>query len=484
MPEPPTTTLLEDAVDIPVWLDADSQASLAERSRRDREIGRSLAAGDDSTRVRAWWRRIEARGEALPGRHLQLARGWINLALALIGLVGGVGLALAAFRYDGSYPVNVVRLLALLVAPQIVLLALNLFLIPGRLPGLRIVQDALSALNPGALAGAIYRQLTHQPEANVFTWTAASTSATRRLGKWQMLYWSQIAAVAFNASVIATAAVLVAFTDLAFGWSTTLSVDSDTAAGIFRAIATPWAGLLPGSVPDAALVERSQFFRLEGDDNLPDSRTLTGWWSFSVLAVVTYGLVPRLVFLGVAGWRLRVATRRLLLSDPRVAALLDRMSAPDLETRAPRPADRAMAAAPAAGAVARAELAGKASAVVWNQCVTADRAGELILARLGFSVATVLEAGGGSLDTERKALEQFAATRDPVVVLTPAWEPPLLEFVDFLGALRGVIGEAPSIVVVPVAENGGAIDAIERDNWSRAVGRSGDPRAYVEPGDA
>lgn len=484
MPEAPTTSLLEDAVDIPAWLETDRATSLGERSRRDREIALALGSGDDTSRVRGWWRRIDRRRDELPGRRLDQARGWINLVLAAIGLLGGIGVALAAYRYDGTWPVNVVWLMWLLVVPQVVLFVLNLLLIPGRLPGLRVVQDALSAINPGALAAAVYRQLAREPAAASFGWAAARTSAARRFGKWQMLYWSQIAAVAFNAGVLATAAVLIAFTDLAFGWSTTLSVDSDTAARIFRTIATPWAGFLPDAVPTSELVERSQFFRLQGESTLPDSRELTGWWSYSVLAVVTYGLIPRLAFLGIAGWRLRQATRHLLLSGSQVAALLDRMAAPALETRGRGLADETAKRAPAAHSVARADLSGKAAAVIWNQSVDPAAAGEAVLVRLGFSVSTVLEAGGGALDAERKALARLADTHEPVVVLVPAWEPPLLEFVDFLGSLRAAIGDSPSIIVVPVTEDGGAVDAIERDNWSRAVGRSGDPRAYVESGEA
>ena len=37
--------------------------------------------------------------------------------------------------------------------------------------------------------------------------------------------WSQVAAVGFNVAALATAALLVTFTDLAFRWSTTLDAD-------------------------------------------------------------------------------------------------------------------------------------------------------------------------------------------------------------------------------------------------------------------
>jgi hypothetical protein len=480
MPEPLPTALLEDAIDIPLWLEADASTPLNERTQRDRAIARQLDAADDTARVRRWWQQIGKAGDALPGRGLAHARSWVNLALMVFGFVGGCGLALAAFRYDGTYPVNVVRLLGLLVVPQLVLLVLNLLLIPGRLPGLGFVQDGLSAINPGALAAAVYRQLTRRPEARVFGWASARTTAARRFGKWQMLCWSQMTAVAFNLGVIGTAVVLIAFTDLAFGWSTTLDVASGTAARIVDSIAAPWAAVFPGAVPDQALIERSQFFRLEGQSHLPDSRALAGWWSFTVLAVVVYGFIPRLAFLLVAGMRLRAATRALLLRDSRVVTLLDRMSAPDVETRG-RPQHQSQDDGHhAASALPRAEPRGQASAVIWSQAAAPESAAEFARRHLGFSLVQVLEAGCGSLDADLGVAERLADTADPVLVLTPAWEPPLLEFADFLVALRRAIGSSRSIVVVPVGEAMQEITAAERENWSLAVGETGDPQAYVE----
>ncbi|MGD8810436.1 MAG: DUF2868 domain-containing protein [Gammaproteobacteria bacterium] len=482
MSETAPTTLLEDAIDIPIWLEADASTPLRQRNQRDREIASKLVAADDVERVRSWWRRLGGDHDALPGRGVARARAWVSLGLVLIGFMAGAGLALAAFRYDGTFPVNVVRVLALLVAPQVVLVALGLLLIPGRMPGLGFVQDTLAAINPGALAAALYGQLTQRPEARVFGRVSAPSAAARRFARWQMLHWSQMTAVAFNLAVIATAAGLIAFTDLAFGWSTTLDIASETAARVFGAIAAPWALIFPQAVPDPVLVSQSQFFRLEGSGALPDSRALTGWWSFVLLAVIVYGLLPRLVFVILTGSRLRAAMRALLLEDFRVTALLDRMSAPAVETRGASHDEARAPGGRAAGAVPAAELHGSASAVIWSQALDAARAGEFAGARLGLSLSCVAEAGCGSLEADREALERLGGTQGPVVVFTPAWEPPLLEFSDFLAALRVSIGVARSIVVVPVGESRDEPAPRDSDNWRLAVGRLGDPHAYVETG--
>jgi hypothetical protein len=476
-------SLFQDAIDIPLWLEADAPRPLAERSRRDRAIGQRLQERDALHRVRAWWQQLDRPAAQLPGKRLESARRLVGIVLGALGILSGVGLALAAYRYDGSAPVNVVRLLALLVVPQLLLLLANLLLlIPGRVPGLAAVQNALAAINPGALAAAVVRQLSHRIEATVLVWAAAPSAASRRFAKWQMLHWSQLAAVGFNGGILATAIALVTFTDLAFGWSTTLNVDAEVASRLVRIIAAPWRELVPSAVPDPALVTASQVFRLENTTAAVDSRALAGWWSFSVMAILVYGLLPRLLFLAFVSWRLRRATRALLLDDARVAALLDRLAAPAVETRATAAPAAEPDHEPAVAARSRPALSGTANAIVWNEVVPATTAADLVRTRLGLHAARTAPAGGRSLEGDRAALALAAETRSTVVVLTPAEEPPLLEFTDFLQGLREAVGPSASIIVMPIATGNGQVDAMHRDNWSLAVRRAEDSRAYLETG--
>jgi hypothetical protein len=85
--------------------------------------------------------------------------------MAAAGSIAGVAVALAAFAYDGSQPVNIVRLLLLLVGAQLVLLALTLLLLAGRVPSLSHVQDLLTTLNPGGWAAGVYAKLAWPRDA-------------------------------------------------------------------------------------------------------------------------------------------------------------------------------------------------------------------------------------------------------------------------------------------------------------------------------
>lgn len=489
-PRSPPTTLFEDAVDVPMWLETDGGTPFAERIRRDRDIAHRLGDTEDAVqRVRGWWQQVEGTADR-PGARLDRIRQLVSAAMFMAGGATGVGVALAAFRYEGTHPVNVVTLLALLLVLPTALLVMTLLLIPGRLPGLRPFQDLLASVNPGALAAALYRRLAKPPPdfARLFGWQPGRTTAGSRFAKWQLIYWSQLSAVAFNLAALATGAVTIAFTDLAFGWSTTLAADPALIGRIVELVAWPWHALAPSAVPDLDLIERSQFFRLEGgaafDADAP--RVLAGWWSFTILAIVTYGLLPRLALLAVAGLRLRAATRALLVEDPRVTALLDRMATPEVELGSAGPEDEPPGDTPAPAARRATPSGGTAAAVVWSTSIDPERARGYARERLGVDVTSVVEAGGGrALDEDREALEALSGTSAAtLVIFTPAWEPPLLEFLDFLTELRSRVGDRASIVVAPVSEDRGDVTPMERDTWAHAIGRLTDPRLYVETGAA
>ena len=96
----------------------------------------------------------------------------------------------------------------------------------------------------------------------------------------------------------------------------------------------------------------------------------------------------------------------------------------------------------------------------------------------------IVEAGGGhALEDDQAAIERVCAGhRGSVVVFTRAWEPPLLEFLDFVAALRRALGSDASIIVAPVAESASAVEPQHRETWARAIGRLADPHLYLETG--
>lgn len=160
-------SLFHEALEIPAWLEADRDRPFEARLHRDRSIAASLAGSDPVARVRHWWRAI--RREMPPAtRDIEFAtrlsrgRAIITFFMLLLGALAGGGSGLAVFRYDGTWPVNVVTVFAALVLLQIVLVALTLILMLPSVPGLGAVQRLLgsqprgnrrSVVSPGGTTG-------------------------------------------------------------------------------------------------------------------------------------------------------------------------------------------------------------------------------------------------------------------------------------------------------------------------------------------
>jgi Protein of unknown function (DUF2868) len=482
--------LFVDAVDIPASLEADRGTSYAARLHRDRAVAASLPAGNSLQRVRFWGARVMRESDSASthsvGQRLERGRHVIGLFMLILGALTGAGVASAAFHYDGTWPVNVVTVLAVLVLLQVALIVLTIVLMLPSVPGIRGLQDLMGGLNPGAVVATIYRRIARLDEraADLLVWPAARGPAVARFARWQMLVWSQIGAVAFNISALATAAALIAFTDLAFGWSTTLRVDSGDALRITNALAAPWAWFWPDAVPSASLIDSSRFFRLaSASPPAISAETLTGWWPFLLAAIMAYGLAPRFMLLTIASIRLRAATAHLLLDDPQVKALLDRMGSSEValgpeDVEAPTQSAEAVARGSPSGVPSR------AVAIIWSNALPKDSVSAWSLRTLHKEVTQLVEAGGGrDLNEDVVAVRKAAEPRPHAVLLfVRAWEAPLLDLQDFIESLRAAVGPACSIVVVPIGPAGAPADEAQRTTWSRWVGRIADPALYMESG--
>ncbi len=66
-----------------------------------------------------------------------------------------------------------------------------------------------------------------------------------------------------------------------------------------------------------------------------------------------------------------------------------------------------------------------------------------------------------------------------IVIFTKGWEPPLLEFSDFVELIRENVDADVSLMVVPLDVSGVKVQAAERDIWARALTNVDDARLYV-----
>ncbi|MFU8817650.1 MAG: DUF2868 domain-containing protein, partial [Pseudomonadales bacterium] len=456
-----------------------------ERLERDRAIGRELAAGDDLARVLGWWRCVRASSPAPSptlGARVEAARRLGGVALVVFGLLLGGLVAGVAFAYDGRSPVNLFALLGVLVGLPLLLLAFTLLLLPGRLPGLGAVQSVAAGMNLGRWIGAWMDRLLG---AELFAPQLLSSGSASTFSRWQLVVFSQWLALGFFAGALTVALLRVTFTDLAFGWGTTLRMEPSTVHAWVNAASAPWAPWLPQAVPDAALVEASRIYRLE-EARLPPERVqlLGRWWPFVLMTMLVYGALPRLLLLLIGVWRLRRATRALLLDDPEVTALRDRLDAPLVAQSGS--ADEEQLQADREGLAGPREPVAAEGLVlmIWNRAVSADRARAWLVEAMGVEPAAHAELGILQSEDQQRAIlaalqQQVKPAVRRVLVVTKGWEPPLLEFMDFLGLVRETLSGEASVTVVPLALSGDQVHDDEREVWARALARLRDPRLYV-----
>ena len=465
--------ILADLVDLSVQVDRDADLKPSELRRRDRAIGQQSAdlSGKPRDQLRQWLRETNRQRPAQAGETAVRTLRRMGLVVALLGLLIGWGAALGIFSYDGTRPVNVVNVLAAFVGIQLLLLLLTAIValprnLLQRVPGARQMQDVIGSLSPGRLVGIAARYLPAEHRLSLEAAMGrhkASHLAYGQVQKWLILRYSQIIAVAFNVGALAGCLYLVTVSDLAFGWSTTLTVDSQSFHALITDLAWPWRAWLPGAVPSLEIIDATRYFRFDhgilpnapGDS--PDVVVLGQWWPFLLMAIACYGLLPRLGFLALAHWRLDEALKTALVHAPGALQILDRMNRALIETAATEPEVR-MKSSPLKEAPFPAPGLDRntpsAYLINWAGISAEEEQFDRLFQRtMGVAVERMLYAGRmDSIDEDEQTIDTVAkAKHNPdILVAVKSWEPPLLEFMDFLDALREAVGSERLITVTPI----------------------------------
>ncbi|QBQ56333.1 DUF2868 domain-containing protein [Nitrosococcus wardiae] len=500
-------SILADLVDLSMQMDLDAAMDPGELRHRDRHIGRELRHLENKPRsqLRHWlWRVTEGKRE-LPGDNAARILRLITLTLFFLGVIAGWVTVLGVFAYDGTQPVNVVSVLAVFVGLQLLLLLMSAIIALPRnllrfIPGARLLQDLFGVLSPGRLAPVIVRFLS--PDYRLALEAALGHQKARhitygQLRKWLILQLSQVFAVAFNLGALMSCLYLVTISDLAFGWSTTLEFQTERFQWLMQQLAWPWRDWLGGAVPSVELIEVTRFYRLNGG-MLPngvklvtkDLVALGQWWEFLFMCIIFYGLLPRLFTLAFAHWRFNAALNSALIHAPGATQVLDRMNHAVVETAAVEPEARVVPVLEAIQPFHSESFAGaKGYLVNWARINMDERRLEDALRlAMAVNISHVLHAGGKNpIEQDQRIIEELRTVGGEVAIIitVKSWEPPLLDFLDFLEALRTALGPQRLITVIPLALNYErdlvAAEPNDLEIWRKKLQGLGDPQLDFRP---
>jgi len=483
------SSLLSELIDLHAALRLDSHTALDSRKQRDRRIGQALQQyrRQPVRQLRGWLERVELPGWRRDGHDAAQLYHVLCLMLTIAGLVTGWGLARAVLHYTGEAPINVVNALGLLVLPQLLLLLLWLVAaIPRRLPLFSSLQSALRLLNPGRLAGLLAKVFPQQRRQSLETlWDSENALLLAPAARWLFSLWSQLFAFWFNVGLLLALFYLISFSDLAFAWSTTLDLDNSSFHRLLNTLAWPWHSLFPDAVPSPELVEVSRYYRLDQGSlaNGPEAAArLGGWWPFLVAAVVCYGLLPRLLTLVLSWRRLQHHLGSALTRLPGAPELLARMNSPLISTAALRP-ETAAEIRLGNDSVVTQSAAYRLKCAVIDWCGAIENRDQLSthLQDMGIEPLEFLNAGGARSTAQDKATvaELCKQVSEAVAVIAKAWEPPLLEFLDFLQEIRAQCGRRQPLIVVLWGGSSGVSEG-DRDSWQLTLRQLRDPDLHLE----
>lgn len=485
----PQSSVLADLIDLYTALHADGAGEADRKKSRDRKLGATLSAqkGDPARQLRGWLERVEIPGWQRDGRQAVQLYHVLGVILAVAGLIVGWGLVQAVLHYTGDAPINVIHALAVLILPQLVLLLFWLLAML-RVPLLGHLGAVLRFLNPGRLTRLVAQRFPTPAEQRLgVLWDPENAVVLAPAARWLFSLWSQLFSVAFNVGALLAMLYLIAFSDLAFGWSTTLNLDSGTFHRFVGTLAWPWHGFAPEAVPSASLVESSRYFRLEtgalgSGPSAERAVLLGGWWPFLVAALVCYGLLPRLLTLLISWQRLHHHLRHGLPRLPGAPELLARMNSPLVSTAALQP--EAVAEIEPHKGLPRpaAPLAtSKCAVVAWSGSIAAPDRITPRLPGLGLEPTVVLHAGGARTTAEdAETIARLCTQREQgVAVVAKAWEPPLLEFVDFVQQVRARCTAGQAIIVLLWGGEAPVSDS-DAEVWRLTLRQLKDPDLHIE----
>ncbi len=360
----------------------------------------------------------------------------VTLVLVVIAFVLGVFSGIGLLSYSGKEPVNLIYFLAMVVAFPLVTMTLTLF---AMLRANR-TKNLLVHISPAYWMERLVA-LFSKKEERLFD----DFSFNPRVLNWMVIRRSQMLALAFSLGLLAALLGVVATRDIAFAWSTTLDLSDAQFHTFLEALAWPWRSWLPSAVPSLELVAQSHYYRLGGhlSEEMVSNAALLGiWWKFLAMATLFYAVILRTLFYVAATVGLKRAIKEAMLTLEGAALLLRDMNEPLVTTHsdeAERPFVQTDTDYPRL-----IHTLEKVYNSIQGWSLPEEMLRTFSDAFLVKGLVYVEAGGNNTLAKDEKIIEE---SRGSVLLFVKAWEPPTMDFVDYLEALSS---HADRVVVVPV----------------------------------
>ncbi len=341
----------------------------------------------------------------------------LGFLLLLLGFFTGVAL----LAYSGKEPVNVLYLLLVMVGlPLLSMLFSLLSLLTGN-----VGATLFTHLSP---LYYLEKMINFLPFAQKIDFSSLSFSST--LSKWIFLQRLQLFSFLFALGLFGALVLTIISKDIAFAWSSTLSINPISFQHILATLATPWQYIFPSAVPSLELIEMSHYFRL-GDkldvNMIANADKLGTWWQFLAMATLTYALLLRLLFWLMMTIGFQRQLEKELYSLLGVKKLLHEFNTPFVSTESPKEEQHLPIKEEVIVALSKRDALEYDFLLAWNYAENT-----LLLLQDSRTVKAKKWhiVGGKNSFLEEQTIVDGLTGR--VLLYVKAWEPPTMDFMDFL----------------------------------------------------
>ena len=379
---------------------------------------------------------IDKKGKESFSRYLSR----IEFISYIIFFILGLLLSASLLTYSGSEPVNVVYLLLFYILFPILSIVVSL---------LSIIEIILSKNSLIADIMPPYWLLKIFKTDKIKSYTIPAT-----LFKTYIIYKAQIISAIFYIGAFISFIVIIATQDIAFAWSSTLSISTDELHRFVEYIAIPWREYLPQAVPSMKLIEFSHFYHIDGLYAL-NAQIVGEWWRFLAMSIIFYAILPRIIIFPFIYLYHKKIEKDTILSDKRVVKLIRNICEPIIEKSAVGEEKSLKYEHKEYQKVQKSRVYD--SIALWSIDI---ESAEEILRHYDISADTIIEFGGNKrYDLD---LNDTKRLKGAVLVIVKSWEPPTMDFIDILIEIQKSVDE---IYILPIGLRGYTPKESDIDIW-------------------
>jgi hypothetical protein len=434
----------------------------------------------------------------LPGKIFRDIHTLVRRFLLILGIASGAGAAASVLIYSGRFPVNVAVFFSVTVMlPYLFFLAAVLarfFTSSGAWAG----HGLLAALVRWSLRKLRYfskRGLSEKYRIQIQAAVGAFFKGKGIYGSisfWTLFALTQRFAIGYGIGAFFASVLRVFFSDLAFGWQSTLQLSATAVHRVVTWLAMPWAAFLPPGLAQPTLeqIEGSRMVLKEGLSHL-QSGDLAAWWPFLVLCILVYGVLPRLILLAMSSFFINRSVSNLDFNHSSLQPIFDRMARPVVSTNSktrhepirqmesPGPENRPLPSSGAVLVVVPEEILSDELAAALEEgrgCPPGSKLGGLVRMADDF-------------EDERAAVNELGRTTcHEILLIMEAWRPPIDEILDFISAARDAVEKKTRVRVGLLGKPIGPgiynpVNPRDLQVWKSRVASLGDPGIFVWPMD-